>query len=128
MCICCMKYIFLYFHIAFYFFRNKQGHTALDLMRRKGVSKSVLVLMETLVKKYQSTASESRIPTPPKTSTKNTSILTEFYNDIGPCYIVVLLIAIMIVSLYVAYIVTGYEKDFSRLPVIDGGSDQKIEL
>ena len=102
-------------------------------MQRRGVSTSTIQLLDHLMNDDHDISSDtstllSQNRAQNKTA-KSQSIFMEFCKDLGAYYLVLLLVVVLMTSLFVAFVVTGYvDKDFSRIPVVDGDTFHKTEL
>ena len=148
-----------------FYTRNNHGDTALNLLRRRGVEKAAIALLEPyeedeiisvntktqtllhhthLPSTVQNTDRETTMPSSggggPDTQTASSAthqdtqqsgvqqhsggvknLWLDFCADLGPERLVIVLVVIVCISLYVAYVVTGFAKMYdTRIPIRAG--------
>lgn len=109
--------------------RNKHGDTPLDLMRRKGIAKDVIQTMEDMIDAAADVRDDAEKPLLRPLSIRSqrfrrssavTNIWFEFCADIGAGRLIVIILVLLCMSLYVAYVVTGFADHIdTRIPIDD---------
>ena len=89
-------------------------------MKRKGVGREILVLVKSLMDEAENDQRKSLLPhkTVNNVCTPH-NIWSEFCADVGTKRLIVLVLAVLGLSLYVAYIVTGVANLDMRIPIED---------
>lgn len=102
--------------------RNKHGDTPLELMRRRGIDKDAIQLMEDLIRSVAYDATEKPCLHSQHCLTGNLcgqSIWSEFCSDVGLKRLLVILIVILCLSFCIAYMATGMAKQAEQRILVD---------
>ena len=115
--------------------RNRRGDLPVDLMNRRGVESQLIDFMSEEMRdivQYSSTSDEISQPLLPQTLGKPSrkliqakTLCVEFYSDMGLKRLIVVLLVLLILSLYFAFLITGIMKREEVKVVHQGG---KFEL
>ena len=102
-------------------FRNKHGDTALDLMRRKGLDQKALTVMEELLRCGNTEAKTI------DTGSSDASVVMQFCRELGAFRLALMLLLVLVLSLTVAYHITGVAEVRRSLPPVTVDYEEKLK-
>jgi|SRR6218665_3191305 len=111
-------------------YRNKHGDTPLELMRRRGIDKDAIQLMEDLIHSASYDVTEEHDLRSQQCLTENLcgrSVWSEFCSDVGTKCLLVIFVVILCLSFGIAYMATGMAKQAEQRILVDE-EDTHFEL